>query len=416
MGIYFIAAGASSKNRVKSLDKPHKVTDISKYLSQENIIKLKHYFDEHEPIYLWGANELKHKELSKVKQGEYVVDVKNSDVIQIFRYCFYVETSNQALQNYIGWDYEKPAHLRRPYKYVFFLKSPLNTTRKDKSYFQEAFDQTHNQNWLVGQKYFSDSAVKLAFSKKNLSSIEGLLGIDAKAAVLKPISLSNKVLLKSVGISQHQDGVRIDKQFHDVFNPPNSPEYVPRGKARKIRVEFNGKTFDAEYRYEGTKARERDLQRIQFFKELKDEFKAVFPQAKGFFTIRLGNDLNHFIFSYETQGAQEYTDTLEEGIDKAKKDSSASRQARLATAQQRPDTVQVTSVAYIRNADVIVEVLDRASGICEKCKQNAPFKRKKDGTPYLEVHHRIPLSEGGFDTVENAIAVCPNCHRELHYG
>jgi 5-methylcytosine-specific restriction protein A len=61
-------------------------------------------------------------------------------------------------------------------------------------------------------------------------------------------------------------------------------------------------------------------------------------------------------------------------------------------------------------------VLERASGICEQCNEDAPFKRKKDGTPYLEVHHRIPLSEGGFDTVGNAIAVCPNCHRELHYG
>ncbi len=29
---------------------------------------------------------------------------------------------------------------------------------------------------------------------------------------------------------------------------------------------------------------------------------------------------------------------------------------------------------------------------------------------------RIPLSEGGEDTVENAMAVCPNCHMELHYG
>jgi 5-methylcytosine-specific restriction protein A len=34
----------------------------------------------------------------------------------------------------------------------------------------------------------------------------------------------------------------------------------------------------------------------------------------------------------------------------------------------------------------------------------------------LEVHHKKQLSEGGEDTVENAIALCPNCHREAHYG
>jgi len=26
------------------------------------------------------------------------------------------------------------------------------------------------------------------------------------------------------------------------------------------------------------------------------------------------------------------------------------------------------------------------------------------------------LSQGGEDIVENAIATCPNCHRQLHFG
>ncbi|MFM0350878.1 HNH endonuclease [Paraburkholderia sp. RL17-347-BIC-D] len=28
----------------------------------------------------------------------------------------------------------------------------------------------------------------------------------------------------------------------------------------------------------------------------------------------------------------------------------------------------------------------------------------------------MPLAQGGPDTVANAIALCPNCHRERHYG
>jgi hypothetical protein len=28
----------------------------------------------------------------------------------------------------------------------------------------------------------------------------------------------------------------------------------------------------------------------------------------------------------------------------------------------------------------------------------------------------VPLARGGEDTVENAVAVCPNCHREAHFG
>ncbi|TDA69847.1 HNH endonuclease signature motif containing protein, partial [Halomonas marinisediminis] len=37
-------------------------------------------------------------------------------------------------------------------------------------------------------------------------------------------------------------------------------------------------------------------------------------------------------------------------------------------------------------------------------------------TPFLEVHHLIRLKDGGPDTVENCAALCPNCHRKLHYS
>lgn len=49
-----------------------------------------------------------------------------------------------------------------------------------------------------------------------------------------------------------------------------------------------------------------------------------------------------------------------------------------------------------------------------RCNSEAPFIRRTNGSPYLEVHHKTPLAEDGEDTVENAIALCPNCHRELH--
>ncbi|AWV01316.1 hypothetical protein DM992_11800 [Burkholderia sp. JP2-270] len=54
--------------------------------------------------------------------------------------------------------------------------------------------------------------------------------------------------------------------------------------------------------------------------------------------------------------------------------------------------------------------------ICGGCGKPAPFQRKSTGRPYLEVHHVLPLAQGGHDTVANAIALCPNCHREQHYG
>lgn len=108
--------------------------------------------------------------------------------------------------------------------------------------------------------------------------------------------------------------------------------------------------------------------------------------------------------------------TLEEEIKKSKKDTKENRQNRLNNRDKKPPKIEVVSTQYKRNADVIIEVLERANGICEKCKNPAPFIRKKDKTPYLEVHHIIRLADSGDDTIENAIAVCPNCHRELHYA
>lgn len=70
---------------------------------------------------------------------------------------------------------------------------------------------------------------------------------------------------------------------------------------------------------------------------------------------------------------------------------------------------------YSRNLYIVAYALNRAKGICELCKKEAPFI-KEDGSPYLEVHHIIPLSENGSDSLENVIAICPNCHRELHFG
>jgi 5-methylcytosine-specific restriction protein A len=70
---------------------------------------------------------------------------------------------------------------------------------------------------------------------------------------------------------------------------------------------------------------------------------------------------------------------------------------------------------YQRDPMVKAWVLQQAQGRCESCGQPAPFKCP-DGEPFLEVHHVRQLADNGSDTVSNAVALCPNCHREAHYG
>jgi 5-methylcytosine-specific restriction protein A len=103
-------------------------------------------------------------------------------------------------------------------------------------------------------------------------------------------------------------------------------------------------------------------------------------------------------------------------VRKSRFSSATNRRQRLAESDSQAKPFTVVTTVYKRNPDVVAEVLERSRGICEKCKQPAPFLRATDRTPYLEVHHKITLAEGGSDTVDNAMAVCPNCHRKLHYG
>lgn len=80
-----------------------------------------------------------------------------------------------------------------------------------------------------------------------------------------------------------------------------------------------------------------------------------------------------------------------------------------------PVSVSTSMTQFRRNATVKAWVLQQANGQCEACGQFAPFTGS-DGLPFLEVHHLRQLADRGSDTVSNAVALCPNCHREAHYG
>jgi 5-methylcytosine-specific restriction protein A len=78
-------------------------------------------------------------------------------------------------------------------------------------------------------------------------------------------------------------------------------------------------------------------------------------------------------------------------------------------------TRKQTSSVFERDREIRAYALLRAGGKCEYCEKDAPFI-KKDGKPFLEVHHILRLADFGDDKIENVIGICPNCHREAHYG
>ena len=82
----------------------------------------------------------------------------------------------------------------------------------------------------------------------------------------------------------------------------------------------------------------------------------------------------------------------------------------------QPPKRQRTVNDFVRDPFIVAAALARADGRCEMPKCNAQLFDREDDRPYLEVHHITPLGEGGDDTFVNAAALCPSCHRELHYG
>lgn len=180
----------------------------------------------------------------------------------------------------------------------------------------------------------------------------------------------------------------------------------------------------AEYRFNGKesggyillRARSNGSVRAQVQLE-PDEWRELELKGSGdidtIVSLISNNKLTDFDFEKElTQAA------FDEAVKVSFHDSESERKRRLKNSNPEPRKIWQKVAVFIRNPDVVAEVLHRANGKCEAedCGKTAPFIRRTNGTPYLEVHHRKKLSDGGDDTVENAVALCPNCHRKEHFG
>ncbi len=97
----------------------------------------------------------------------------------------------------------------------------------------------------------------------------------------------------------------------------------------------------------------------------------------------------------------------------ARRFSDAELKARAKASKAKPAVRNATTNVYVRDAAVSEYAKRSADGVCDLCEKPAPFSNKHS-EPYLECHHIIWLAKGGPDTIENTVALCPNCHRKMH--
>ncbi|MGG7447389.1 HNH endonuclease [Kosakonia oryzendophytica] len=209
--------------------------------------------------------------------------------------------------------------------------------------------------------------------------------------------LKYKCIVKAAGLTSNN--IRDDKSYwHD------KDKYYNSLNGCYVRLDLLNKTSSSELSLHqliknGMKQAPQSPMKLENNFELLEYIQSIFESEEN--EVLTLEDVNNIFYG-------KVSDSL--------KDNQAARLARISTIDKKPTKKVVITEIYSRSPDIVAIALLRAKGICERCNKKAPFNRKSDNTPFLEVHHVQSLSSGGADSLDNVLALCPNCHRELHYG
>ena len=88
---------------------------------------------------------------------------------------------------------------------------------------------------------------------------------------------------------------------------------------------------------------------------------------------------------------------------------------------EKPAKKPKVSFGLNRDRVIVEQVLKADKYKCEIDSSHKTFIARKNDELYLEGHHLIPISrqdefEKSLDVYANIIGLCPNCHRQLHFG
>lgn len=90
-------------------------------------------------------------------------------------------------------------------------------------------------------------------------------------------------------------------------------------------------------------------------------------------------------------------------------------------AVEKPPKMPKVTYGWNRDRVIVEQVLAVDNYHCEINPLHVTFVSRHNDKFYLEGHHLIPISkqsyfEKSLDVYANIIGLCPNCHRQLHFG
>lgn len=88
--------------------------------------------------------------------------------------------------------------------------------------------------------------------------------------------------------------------------------------------------------------------------------------------------------------------------------------------ESKPEIVEGKNKKYKRNTAKAKRAIVYATYQCNIDNNHETFV-VKNGKPYMEAHHLIPMSvqedfDNSLDVDANIVSLCPTCHRKLHHG
>jgi predicted HNH restriction endonuclease len=216
-------------------------------------------------------------------------------------------------------------------------------------------------------------------------------------------TLSDGRVSKEVDYSCFKSGSRIPQDYHYFFQSDDDEQ------PKDVMLTYEDFNFTCKVEWKGTRFQIRwGSDFIGLLKEKFPKWEKIKPRQKqsGMWLIFAETAQNIFSVDFVDE-----SNFFEIEVDKLRSQESFEKPQ----GNDSPAKSISKNFSYSRDAKVAAWVLNESGGICESCGKKAPFK-KADGQFYLEVHHPKRLADGGADIPENAVAICPNCHRELHSG
>ena len=237
---------------------------------------------------------------------------------------------------------------------------------------------------------------------------------DLQAGRVSPWIIYNHdtVARKTVRSLFEDNGTAIPKEIRYFFEADN----MSLDDIVNITLIYKDNEYKAYIKKEAAWQRTRMFWRSDLSRAFKEYFDTVDKYPVLFFE-RYGKGTFKIWFSEDNLITVEPLDnnySFEEQTNHAKSmDEKTLLSAAIKRGVEKPKEKEVFVRQYVRDPYVAEYAKRRADGYCMLCGKPAPFN-DSNGRPYLESHHVVWISQGGKDTVDNCVALCPNCHRKMH--